>query len=762
VTGLPDSQASRAVFIGAYDFASLAALPAVENNLSALSGLFTGKAWQLPDGHCTVVRNPVTPRGLSKPVWDAAHDATDTLLIYYAGHGLIEPKTGQLHLAVADSDVESVHDTAAPYEWIRWAVESSRAARKVVILDCCYSARAFGVQSAAEADLSVQGTFLLAASAENAAALSPPEEPFTAFTGELVRLLEYGVPSEDDEFLDLDTIFKQLRVELSAKGRPAPHRLCRDRLGCFPFAPNRAYTSPVAPGKENGSASPPPVREDLPADGRTATLRYVSLASLAEVHDAVAQLGMPRSMADTLQAIADGAAGALGYGLAVVHLVRPDANLMVAAVAGGEDDEATLAGRTSSRDSWERHLSKGERWRELRFVPAVRGRSHGVQEDARRSGGPWRAGDRLYAPMHASDGDLLAVLELDAPRDGRRPGDWERAALRLYASQAAMAITHTRLRGNMQRALIRLEQEQQALRASEEEFRQAFEYAPGAVAIAEVGGESHGRLIRVNDALCRLLGRPAALLRRYSFAELVHPDDVSVLRTAAEGGRAELWLQRRDGSYVWVSLRNSVVADTANGPHMLLTYVEDIEERKQRELWLARRLSEDPLTSLLNGTELRARLGGLICDVPYDAAPHARHEHVQLPDAEFGDGTGLAVVFCDVVGLKTINIQFGHRVGDTVLIEVARRLADGVRDNDTLARLGSDEFVILVEGVSRAGAADLADRLGRLLAAPMALDGRDVPVTVLVGVSWAHCGASADETLRGAVEDAYMATARVG
>ncbi|MGP3967484.1 diguanylate cyclase domain-containing protein [Streptomyces sp. 6N223] len=490
---------------------------------------------------------------------------------------------------------------------------------------------------------------------------------------------------------------------------------------------------------------------------------YVRLASLAEVHDAVAQLGAPRSMADTLQAIADGAVGALGYGLAVVHLVRPDANLMVAAVAGGEDAEATLAGRTSSRESWERQMSKGEHWRELRFVPAVSRRSHGVQEDARRSGGPWRAGDRLYAPMHASDGELLAVLELDAPRDGRRPGDWERAALRLYASQAATAITNTRLRGNMQRALIRLEQEQQALRASEEDFRQAFEYAPGAIAIAEVGGESHGRLFRVNDALCRLLGRSAALLRRYSFADLVHPDDAPVLlRTAAEGGRAELRLKRRDGSYVWVSLRNSVVADAANGPHMLLTYVEDIEERKQRELWLARRLSEDPLTSLLNGTELRARLGGRICDAPYDAPPDERHEHVQLPEAEFGDGTGLAVIFCDVVGLKSINIQHGHRVGDAVLIEVARRLADGVRDDDTLARLGSDEFVILVEGVSRAGAADLADRLGRLLAAPMALDGRDVPVTALVGVSWAHCGTPADETLRAAVEDAYMSTARVG
>lgn len=88
----------------------------------------------------------------------------------------------------------------------------------------------------------------------------------------------------------------------------------------------------------------------------------------------------------------------------------------------------------------------------------------------------------------------------------------------------------------MQRALVRLEREQQALRASEESFRQAFEYAPSGMAIAEMGGDQHGRLLRTNDALCRLLGRPASVLRRYSFADLVHPEDIgTLLRTSAEG-----------------------------------------------------------------------------------------------------------------------------------------------------------------------------------------------------------------------------------
>jgi hypothetical protein len=82
----------------------------------------------------------------------------------------------------------------------------------------------------------VRGTYLLAATAENAVALAPPGEEYTAFTGELVRLLEYGGPEETHEYLDLDTIFRQMRISLSLKGRPgatrampSPLRLRRER-----------------------------------------------------------------------------------------------------------------------------------------------------------------------------------------------------------------------------------------------------------------------------------------------------------------------------------------------------------------------------------------------------------------------------------------------------------------------------------------------------------------------------------------------------
>ncbi|MFK0257331.1 diguanylate cyclase CdgB [Streptomyces sp. NPDC090445] len=550
---------------------------------------------------------------------------------------------------------------------------------------------------------------------------------------------------------------------------------------------------------------------------------YVRLATLRQLHRVVAELNTARSLADTLQTVVDGIVTGLGYELACVNLVRPDGDLVVAAFAGDPAAEALITGRVGSRTSWERRLTMGENWDGLRFIPHTEGWVL-LEDDVPQwhTDGPdprfedeWHPEDRLYAPMYASGGELLGVISVDRPRNGRRPGAWGREALQMYASQAAIAISNARLRANMQRALVRLEREQQALRASEESFRQAFEYAPSGMAIAEMGGDQHGRLLRTNDALCRLLGRPASVLRRYSFSDLVHPEDIgTLLRTSAEGGRAELRLGRRDGTYVWVSLRNSVVADAADGPRFLLTHVEDIEERKRHELQLAHRASHDSLTGLPNSAELRARLSARLCRMPqqsvrsaavealdaayegrgadtaavaaavpggpagsgdpgdpgfrYDAFPepfdlsggvdpYDHHVHAVAPASEVDDGTkGLAVLFCDLDGFKSINDRFGHHTGDAVLIEVARRLTTGVRDGDTVARLGGDEFVVLADGLGAADAADLAVRLRNAIIPPIRVDGRAVRVGASFGIGWASCGMSADEVLRSADQRMYI------
>ncbi|MFJ8335274.1 diguanylate cyclase CdgB [Streptomyces sp. NPDC094437] len=530
---------------------------------------------------------------------------------------------------------------------------------------------------------------------------------------------------------------------------------------------------------------------------------YVRLATLRQLHQVMADMNTARSLADTLQTVADGVVNGLGYELACVNLVRPDGDLVVAAFAGNPAAEALITGRVGSRESWERRLAMGEHWGDLVFIPHTEG---WVLDDddvpqwytdgpAPRFEDEWHPADRLLAPMFTpgvggSCGELIGVLSVDRPRNGRRPGAWGREALQMYAFQAAIAISNARLRANMQRALVRLERDQQALRASEESFRQAFEYAPSGMAIAEMGGDQHGRILRTNDALCRLLGRPASVMRRYAFSDLVHPEDIgTLLRTSAEGGRAELRLGRRDGTFVWVSLRNSVVADAADGPRFLLTHVEDIEERKRRELQLAHRASHDSLTGLPNSAELRSRLASRLCRRPapgdletvdaayghpgYDTGAgdhgfdlrtasevyeaHDHHVHTVAPEGDIDDGIkGLAVLFCDLDGFKSINDRFGHNAGDAVLIEVAGRLSRAVRDGDTVARLGGDEFVVLADGLGRADAQDLAVRLRNEIIQPVRVDGRAMRVGASFGIGWAHCGMTADEVLKSADERMYV------
>ncbi|MES4900902.1 MULTISPECIES: ABC transporter substrate-binding protein [unclassified Streptomyces] len=264
MTGLPAAAASRAVLIGTSHYAHLEQLPQVERNLRALAtALCAEHSWGLAPEHCTVIHNPRDAVEVLDAVRDAAEEATDTLLVYFAGHGLVEPRRGELVLGLAGSLRQRSY-TGLPYGTLRDVMSDGPADRRAVLLDCCLSGETPGFVDGVPAVMdraAVDGACLLAAVPDSSFALAPPGEPHTAFTGELLRLLNEGVPG-GPRSLDLGTLYGQVYAAMGAKGRPLPHK--RDRGGMasgIALARNTAPAMPVfgppAPPYAPGAALPP-------------------------------------------------------------------------------------------------------------------------------------------------------------------------------------------------------------------------------------------------------------------------------------------------------------------------------------------------------------------------------------------------------------------------------------------------------------------------------------------------------------------------
>ncbi|MCT2594450.1 tetratricopeptide repeat protein [Streptomyces sp. N2-109] len=253
---LPDPAASRALLIGVHEFARLGDLPAVRNNAPALERLLTTPAVSgLPPGHCHVVQQPTDPGALGDNLYEVAEAATDTLIVYYSGHGLVGDD-GTLHLALPDSWPGGRWHRSLRYDVVRDAVVTSPARRKVVIIDCCYSGRALNAwmsEGTTAARVDIDSTFVLTATAEDVQALCPADEEYSALTGELIRVLEGGIPGGPAE-LTMEAVHDQLYTALRDKGRPLPQHGPRNRGAKIVLAANPAHRGPPPPA--------PPARRD--------------------------------------------------------------------------------------------------------------------------------------------------------------------------------------------------------------------------------------------------------------------------------------------------------------------------------------------------------------------------------------------------------------------------------------------------------------------------------------------------------------------
>lgn len=228
------------MLIGTSQYASpeLDDLPAVRNNLNDLAAVLTGQTG-LPPGNCTVLSDTTDVEYLGHHLETVAAQADDLLLVYYAGHGLLDAK-GKLYLTMPRTQQDRLRWTGLPYSHIHEVVHDSPAANRVVILDCCFAGRAIGVMSdplsVVSGQIEIAGTYTLTSTSANTVSHAPIGARHTAFTGHLLDVLTSG--SEDPvPLLTMHTIYRSLLRSLAAHGLPRPEQrgtLTADQLALVP------------------------------------------------------------------------------------------------------------------------------------------------------------------------------------------------------------------------------------------------------------------------------------------------------------------------------------------------------------------------------------------------------------------------------------------------------------------------------------------------------------------------------------------------
>lgn len=256
------------------------------------------------------------------------------------------------------------------------------------------------------------------------------------------------------------------------------------------------------------------------------------------------------------------------------------------------------------------------------------------------------------------------------------------------------------------------------LAEAELRYRSIFEHSD--VGMFQTTGD--GRYLAANQALADLYGYPspeALLAELADIARHLYVDDkrrVEFQRRILESGRVrdfESEVLRADGSRIWISENAHGVHDTQGNLQYYEGTVVDVTERHRYEQQLEFQASHDPLTGLPNRNLLQDRL------------QQAIHLAARV-DGKVG------VAFVDLDNFKIINDSLGHATGDQLLVGVAGRLLTCLRDSDTVARYGGDEFVLILVGQS--GLEDVARVLERIQAA--------VAEPIYVGEHVLHVGAS--------------------
>nr|WP_314628754.1 PAS domain S-box protein [uncultured Noviherbaspirillum sp.] len=259
--------------------------------------------------------------------------------------------------------------------------------------------------------------------------------------------------------------------------------------------------------------------------------------------------------------------------------------------------------------------------------------------------------------------------------------------------------------------------------------------------------DEKGLIVEVNQSFQRISGyRRDELLGRsplmFSSSRQGPEAQARMLAALAETGayQGEAWSRRKDGQAYASLLSVSVIADAAGKVQNYVALIADITPLRAKQEELERLLHFDPLTKLANRILLGDRL---------QQAMYLAHRN----------GQSAAVLYLDLDCFKQINDKHGHDVGDKVLIAVSHNMKAAIRETDTLARMGGDEFVLVLQDVGSAQCFDeLIDRLIAAFAQPIVIGPLVLQVSASIGMTvFPADAAEADQLIRHADQAMFVA-----
>jgi diguanylate cyclase (GGDEF)-like protein/PAS domain S-box-containing protein len=231
---------------------------------------------------------------------------------------------------------------------------------------------------------------------------------------------------------------------------------------------------------------------------------------------------------------------------------------------------------------------------------------------------------------------------------------------------------------------------------AERDFEAAFHASPHGVAIVDLDG----RFRLVNQKLADIVGYPKDQLVDLTFQEITHPDDLdadlaqvdALVAGEIDSYEMEKRYYTREGRLIWVLLAAAIVRDEDGAPRHFISQIQDISTRKRLEAHTYELANRDAITSLYNRRrfeeELRRQIG------------RCRDE-----------GESAALLLLDLDRFKNVNDSDGHVAGDQLIRSVGRALDDRIDEPDVAARIGGDEFAVILRDIDLAQARAVAEDL---------------------------------------------------